>query len=90
MDESSLSIKKASTFERIDGRPQLLFSNKMSHKFKEWTTESGTLKKKIFPLQKCDTQNIYSLQYLFTKTAISQREIKAQFSTPKGKALWRK
>ena len=60
MDESSLSIKKASTFERIDGRLQLLFSNKMSHKFKEWTTESGTLKKK-YSLYKNVILKIYTL-----------------------------
>ena len=30
--------KEASLFERMNGRPQLLFSNKMTHHFIEWMT----------------------------------------------------
>ena len=37
--------KEASTFARMNGRSQLLFSNKMSHYFIELTTPSGLLKK---------------------------------------------
>ena len=44
--------KETSTFERINGQPQLLFSNKMTHYFTEWTTPSGFLKKKYITLTK--------------------------------------
>ena len=43
--------KEASTFERMNGRPQRLFSNKMTHCFIEWTTPNGLLKR-ILLLQK--------------------------------------
>ena len=39
--------KEASAFGRMNGRSQLLFSNKMSHYFIELTTPSGLLKKYI-------------------------------------------
>ena len=35
------SPKTNSTFETVNGQPQLLSSNKMTHYFKEWITESG-------------------------------------------------
>ena len=44
--------KEASTFERMNGRPQLLFSNKMTHYFIEWTSGPSGLLKNILPLQK--------------------------------------
>lgn len=37
--------KEASTFERMNGRSQLLFLNKMTHYFIEWINPSGLLKK---------------------------------------------
>ena len=37
--------KEASTFERVNYRSQLLFSNNMAHHFIECTTFSGLLKK---------------------------------------------
>ena len=43
--------KEASTFERMNGRPQRLFSNKMTYYFIEWTTPNGLLKR-ILLLQK--------------------------------------
>ena len=36
--------KEVSTFERMNGRPQLLFSNKMTRYFIEWMTLSDLLK----------------------------------------------
>ena len=36
--------KEASTFERMDGRSQFLFSNKMTHYLIEWTTTSDFLR----------------------------------------------
>ena len=33
--------KGSSTIERMNGRPQPLFSNRVTHYFKEWTTPSG-------------------------------------------------
>ena len=44
--------KEASTFARINSRPQLFFSNKMTHYFIDWMTPSGLLKKNVLPLQK--------------------------------------
>ena len=44
--------KKASMFERMNGQSQLLFSNKMTHYFIEWTTPSGLLKRYIITLVK--------------------------------------
>ena len=44
--------KEVRTFERMNGRPQLLFSNKMPHYFIEWMTLSHLLKKYILALQK--------------------------------------
>ena len=46
--------KEASTFARMNGRPQLLFSNKMTHYFIDWTTRTGLLKKIYYPYKKCD------------------------------------
>ena len=37
--------KEVSMFERMNGRSQLLFLNKMTHYFIEWITPSGLLKK---------------------------------------------
>ena len=37
--------KGGSTIERMNGRPQPLFSNRVTHYFKEWATPSGLLKK---------------------------------------------
>ena len=42
--------KEASKFERMNGRPQLLFSIKVTHYFIEWTPPSSLLKN-ILPLQ---------------------------------------
>ena len=39
--------KEASTFERMNDRLQLLFPNKMTHYFIEWTTPGSLLKKYI-------------------------------------------
>ena len=36
---------KANMIKKMDGLSLLLFSNKMTHYFKEWTTASGVLKK---------------------------------------------
>ena len=48
--------KKASMFERMNGQSQLLFSNKMTHYFIEWTTPSCLLKKIYnYPCKKFDT-----------------------------------
>ena len=46
--------KEANTFERMNGRPQLLFSNKITHYLIEWMTPSGVRKneKNILLLQK--------------------------------------
>ena len=41
--------KEASTFERMNGRPQSLFSNKMIDYFIEWTTPSSLLKIMYLP-----------------------------------------
>ena len=49
--------KDASTFARMNGRPQLLFSNKSTHYFIEWTTPSGPLKKIYNPYIKFDASN---------------------------------
>ena len=49
--------KKASTFSRMNGRPQLFFSNKMTHYFIEWTTPSGLFKKIYYPYKKFDASN---------------------------------
>ena len=37
--------KEVSMFERMNGRSQLLFLNKMTHYFIEWINPSGLLKK---------------------------------------------
>ena len=39
--------KEASMFARMNDRPQLLFSKKMTHYFTDWTVPSGLLKKNI-------------------------------------------
>ena len=49
--------KEAGTFERINGQPQLLPSNKITRYFKIWIAESGVLTKNILPLQKFDALN---------------------------------
>ena len=49
--------KEASKFARMNDLPQLLFSNKMTHYFIEWTTPSGLLKKIYFPYKKFDASN---------------------------------
>ena len=49
--------KEASTFERMDGRSQLNFSNKMTHNFTERMNPSGFLKKIYFPYKKIDAPN---------------------------------
>ena len=41
-------LKEVSTFERMNGRPQLIFSNKMAYCCTELATPSGILKKKIY------------------------------------------
>ena len=42
--------KEASTFARMNSRPQLFFSNKMTHYFIDWMTPSGLLKKNILQI----------------------------------------
>ena len=49
--------KEAITFERMNGQPQFLFSNKMTHYFIEWTTPSGLLKKIHYPYKKFNASN---------------------------------
>ena len=49
--------KEASTLEKMNGRPQLLFSNKMTHSCIEWTTASGLLKKIYYPCKISDASN---------------------------------
>ena len=50
--------KEASTFERMNGRRQLLFSNKMTHYFIEWTSGPSSLLKKIYyPYKKFAASN---------------------------------
>ena len=49
--------KKASTFERMNDRPQLFFSNKMAHDFIEWMTPSGLFKKMYYTYKKFDTSH---------------------------------
>ena len=49
--------KEASTFARMNGRPQLLFSNKITHYFIEWTTPSGILKKIYYLSKKSDASD---------------------------------
>ena len=44
--------KEASTFARMNGRPKLLFSNKMTHYYLEWTTPSALLKKNYITFTK--------------------------------------
>ena len=46
--------EEASLLERMDGRRQLLSSNKMIHYFKEWT--NATVFKKNVYLQKFDAR----------------------------------
>lgn len=45
--------KEASTFERMNGRPQSLSSNKMAHYFKKWMNISLQMlfEKNILPLK---------------------------------------
>ena len=46
--------KETSKFARINCRPQLVFSNKTTHYFIEYTTPSGLLKKIYHPYKKFD------------------------------------
>ena len=53
--------KEVSTFERMNGRPQLIFSNKMAYYCIELATPSGILKKNIcYPYKKFDASNRFS------------------------------
>ena len=49
--------KEASMFARMNDRPRLLFSNKMTHYFIEWETPSGLLKKKYYLYKKFNALN---------------------------------
>ena len=49
--------KVASTFERMNGRPQPLFSNKMTHYVIELTTPSSLLKKIYYPYKIFDASD---------------------------------
>ena len=49
--------KEASMFERMNGQPQLLVSNRMTHYFIEWMTPSGLLKKTYDLFKKFNTSN---------------------------------
>ena len=49
--------KEASSFERMNGRPQLLFSNKMIHYPIEWTTSSSLLKEIYYTYKKFNASN---------------------------------
>ena len=49
--------KKASTFERMNDQPPLLFSNNMTHYFIERTIPSGLLKNINYLYKKCDVSN---------------------------------
>ena len=49
--------KENKTFERMNGWPQLPFSNKMTHYFIEWMTPSGLLKKIYYSYKKFDASN---------------------------------
>ena len=51
------SPRDARTVKKNNDCLLLLFSNKMTHYFKEWTTTSGVLKKNILSLQKRDASN---------------------------------
>ena len=60
--------RETSMFERMNGRSQLLSSNKIiTHYFKEWTTTSGVLQKRfcllfmlqIFPLKSNWSRNLH-------------------------------
>ena len=53
--------KEVSAVKKMNDRSLLLFSNKMAHYFKEWTTPGGALKKYILILQKFDASNRSSL-----------------------------
>ena len=48
--------KEASAFERMNGWSLLLFSNKLTHYFKDGRLQGGVLKKRYF-LQKFDALN---------------------------------
>ena len=54
MAQADLS-EEASTVKKMNGQSLLLSSDKMTHYFKEWTTENGALKK--MSLQKVDASN---------------------------------
>ena len=40
--------EEASTVKKMNGQSLLLSSDKMTHYFKEWTTENGALKKCLY------------------------------------------
>ena len=71
--------KEASKFATMNGRPQLLFSNEMTHFFIEWATTCGLLKKNILPF---DAPNRPSWQQLFLKTTVPWKKTKAKLKTP--------
>ena len=52
--------KEACTLERMNSPSQLLFSNKITNYFIEWTTPSGLLKKIYYPYKKFDASNRFS------------------------------
>ena len=49
--------KEANMFERMNGRPQLFFSNNMTHYFTEWKTPNGLLKKIYYLYKIFDASN---------------------------------
>ena len=69
--------KEASVVKKMNGRPLLLFSNKTTLYFKEWTTASGALKK-IYCLYKNLMLQIDPLNKSFSqKLQYSEKKIKA-------------
>ena len=63
--------REARMVKKINDCLLLLFSNKMTHYFKEWSA-SGLLKKKILSLQKLDASN-----------RLSSVAVPKNYSTPK-------
>ena len=66
--------KKSVRSKKVNGRSPLLFSNKMKHYSKEWTTPGGVLKKYILFLQKFDASNRSSLTVAIPKNYSSRKE----------------
>ena len=52
-----MTPKEASTFERMNGRLQLLFSNRITQHFKEYGQLQVVFWKNILPLKQLDTLN---------------------------------